>query len=121
MIRRLGVADTLDRLCPIRSVTSRPRLQRGVHSEVVSGYAKGRAHERIRVASRAGLHVATFLDEASAALASAVPNENHLNGPYWYTLDPGFRLITSTYGGAGRELDTSEVMRWEYLDDEVNK
>ncbi|HWC12482.1 MAG TPA: LuxR C-terminal-related transcriptional regulator [Acidimicrobiales bacterium] len=73
------------------------------------------------MASRAGLDVASFLDEASAALASAVPNENHLNGPYWYTLDPESRLITSDYGGDGCELDTSEVMRWEYLDDDVNK
>jgi DNA-binding CsgD family transcriptional regulator len=87
----------------------------------VGGYAKARAHERIRVASRAGLDVAGFLDEASAALASAVPNENHLNGPYWYTLDPESRLITSDYGGEGCELDTSAVMRWEYLDDDVNK
>lgn len=87
----------------------------------MSGYAKRRAHERIRVASSAGLDVASFLDEASAALASAVPNENHLNGPYWYTLDPESRLITSDYGGEGCELDTSEVMRWEYLDDDVNK
>ncbi len=87
----------------------------------MSGYAKRRAHERIRAASRAGLDVASFLDEASAALASAVPNENHLNGPYWYALDPGSRLITSDYGGEGCELDTSEVMRWEYLADDVNK
>jgi DNA-binding CsgD family transcriptional regulator len=73
------------------------------------------------VASRAGLDVASFLDEASAALASAVPNENHLKGPYWYTLDPESRLITSDYGGEGCDLDTSEVMRWEYLDDDFNK
>ena len=87
----------------------------------MSGYARRRAHERIRAASRAGLDVASFLDEASAALASAVPNESHLNGPYWYTLDPESRLITSDYGGEGCNLDTSEVMRWEYLDDDVNK
>ena len=87
----------------------------------MSGYAKARAHERIRDASRAGLDVASFLDEASSALASAVPNENHLNGPYWYTLDPESRLITSDYGGEGCELDTREVMRWEYFDDDVNK
>lgn len=85
------------------------------------GYAKERAHERIRAASRAGLDVASFLDEASSALASAVPNENHLNGPYWYALDPESRLITSDYGGEGCELDTAEVMRWEYLEDDVNK
>ena len=73
------------------------------------------------MASRAGFDVASFLDEANAALASAVPNENHLNGPYWYTLDPESRLITSDYGGEGCKLDTSEVMRWEYLDDDLNK
>ena len=73
------------------------------------------------MASRAGFDVAGFLDEATAALASAVPNENHLNGPYWYTLDPESRLITSDYGGEGCELDTSEVIRWEYLDDDFNK
>ncbi len=87
----------------------------------VRGYAKERAHERIRAASRAGLDVAGFLDEASSALASAVPNENHLNGPYWYALDPQSRLITSDYGGEGCELDTATVMRWEYLEDDVNK
>ena len=87
----------------------------------VRGYAKERAHERIRAASRSGLDVASFLDEASSALASAVPNENHLNGPYWYALDPESRLITSDYGGEGCELDTATVMRWEYLEDDVNK
>ena len=87
----------------------------------MGGYPKARAHDRIREASRAGLDVASFLDEASSVLASAVPNENHLNGPLWYTLDPESRLITSDYGGEGCKLDTSEVMRWEYLDDDVNK
>ena len=87
----------------------------------MSGYAKERAHERIRAASRGGRDVAGFLAEARDALASAVPNENHLDGPYWYTLDPQSRLITSDYGGEGCELDTSDVMRWEYLDDDVNK
>jgi DNA-binding CsgD family transcriptional regulator len=96
-------------------------LQPGVQNGAVSGYAKRRAHARIRAASSAGLDVAGFLDEASAALASAVPNENHMNGPYWYTLDPESRLITSDYGGEGCQLDTSDVMRWEYLDDDVNK
>src|SRR5919106_1505136 len=75
----------------------------------------------MRSLSRAGLDVAGFLDEASAVLASAVPNESQLNGPYWYILDPDSRLITSDYGGEGCELDTSEVMRWEYLDDDFNK
>jgi DNA-binding CsgD family transcriptional regulator len=88
----------------------------------VSQYAKERAHDRIGQLSRAGLDVASFLDEASAELASAVPNgTDHLDGPYWYTLDPETRLITSDYGGQGCELDTSEVMRWEYLDDDFNK
>ncbi len=54
-------------------------------------------------------------------LASAVPNESHLKGPYWYTIDPDSRLITSDYGGEDCALDTSEVMRWEYLESDVNK
>ena len=78
-----------------------PPVQPGVQNGVVGGYAKARARERIREASRAGLDVASFLDEASSALASAVPNENHLRGPYWYTLDPESRLITSDYGAEG--------------------
>ena len=49
----------------------------------MSQSAKARAHERIREVSRAGLDVAGFLDEASSVLAQAVPNENHLSGPYW--------------------------------------
>lgn len=87
----------------------------------MSAYVRARAHERIREVARGGLDVASFLDEASCVLASAVPNENHLSGPYWYTLDPASRLITSDYGAEGCELDTSEVMRWECLDDDVNK
>ncbi len=85
-------------------------------------YAKERSFDRIRALSRAGLDVACFLRDASDALASAIPNGTpHLDGPYWYTLDPEARLITSTYGGEGCDLDTSAVMRWEYLDDDVNK
>jgi DNA-binding CsgD family transcriptional regulator len=88
----------------------------------MSGYAKSRASDRIRRLSHAGLDVARFLDEASAALALAVPNgTDHLECPYWYTLDPESRLITSDYGGEGCDLDTSAVMRWEYLEDDFNK
>lgn len=88
----------------------------------MSGYAKARACDRIRRLSHAGLDVARFLDEASAALAPAVPNgTDHLECPYWYTLDPESRLITSDYGGEGCDLDTSAVMRWEYLEDDFNK
>ena len=36
----------------------------------MGGYAKARARERIREAARGGLDVASFLDEASSALAS---------------------------------------------------
>ena len=88
----------------------------------MSGYAKERALDRIRRLSSAGLDVAGFLDQASAALAPAVPNGTDLmEWPYWYTLDTESRLITSDYGGEGCSLDTSAVMRWEYLDDDVNK
>lgn len=88
----------------------------------VSGYAKACACDRIRRLSHGGLDVARFLDEASAALAPAVPNgTDHLKFPYWYTLDPESQLITSDYGGESCDLDTSAVMRWEYLDDDFNK
>lgn len=88
----------------------------------MSGYARERACDRIRRLSHAGLDVACFLDEASAALALAVPNgTDHLKFPYWYTLDPESRLITSDYGGEGCDLDTSAVMRWEYVEDDFNK
>jgi DNA-binding CsgD family transcriptional regulator len=88
----------------------------------MTGYAKERACDRIRRLSHSGLDVARFLDEASAALTLAVPNgTDHLECPYWYTLDPESRLITSDYGGEGCDLDTSAVMRWEYLEDDFNK
>ena len=97
-------------------------LRTGCENGDVTDYARERAHDRIGQLSRAGLDVASFLDEASAAVASAVPNgTDHLGGPYWYTLDPETRLITSDYGGQGCELDTSDVMRWEYLDDDFNQ
>ncbi|MEX2553963.1 MAG: helix-turn-helix transcriptional regulator [Actinomycetota bacterium] len=88
----------------------------------MSGYAKERALDRIQRLRSAGLDVAAFLDEASVDLAPAVPNgTDHLRCPYWYTLDPESRLITSDYGGEGCGLDTRAVMRWEYLDDDLNK
>lgn len=88
----------------------------------MSGQCKERAHDRIRRLARAGLDVARFLDEASAAIAPAVPNgtDSH-EQPYWYTIDPESQLITSDYGGADCSLDTAAVMRWEYLDNDVNK
>ncbi|HZA40742.1 MAG TPA: helix-turn-helix transcriptional regulator [Actinomycetota bacterium] len=88
----------------------------------MSGHIKERAHDRIQQLARAGLDVARFLNEASAALAPAVPNgTDYMEHPYWYTLDPQSQLITSDYGGDGCGLDTTAVMRWEYLDDDVNK
>ncbi len=88
----------------------------------MSGQLKERAHDRIRRLAHAGLDVAQFFDEASAAIASAVPNgTDSMDQPYWYTLDPESHLITSDYGGSGCSLDTAAVMRWEYLDDDVNK
>ena len=88
----------------------------------MSGQCKERAHDRIRRLAHANLDVAHFLDEASAAIAAAVPNgTDYMEQPYWYTLDPESHLITSDYGGSGCSLDTAAVMRWEYLDDDVNK
>lgn len=88
----------------------------------MSGQFKERAHDQIRRLAHAGLDVAHFLDEASAAIAPAVPNgTDSMQQPYWYTLDPESHLITGDYGGSGCSLDTAAVMRWEYLDDDVNK
>lgn len=88
----------------------------------MSGYAKEWACDRIRGLARAGLDVARFLEEANAALSPAVPNgTDYLECPYWYTLDPESQLIISDYGGEGCDLDTSAVMRWEYLEDDFNK
>ncbi len=40
--------------------------------------------------------------------------------PTWYALDPRSLLITGVYGPEC-ELDTAAQMRWEYIDDDVNK
>ena len=69
----------------------------------------------------AGLDVAAFCAAAGPLVARAVPSATGAAAtPTWYALDPRSLLITGVYGPEC-ELDTAAQMRWEYIDDDVNK
>lgn len=84
-----------------------------------------RAGDRVRrdleELADAGLHVAAFCAAAGPLVARAVPSAaGAAETPTWYALDPRSLLINGVYG-PDCELDTAAQMRWEYLDDDVNK
>ena len=69
----------------------------------------------------AGLDVAAFCAAAGPLVARAVPSATGAAAtPTWYALDPRSLLITGVYGPEC-ELHTAAQMRWEYIDDDVNK
>ena len=84
-----------------------PRLE-------VSAHARQQVLERIQHLAREGLDVASFLSEAGAVLARAVPSgTDTLPTPSWATVDPTSMLITSTYS-EGCEMPIEEVVAFEY-------
>ena len=69
----------------------------------------------------AGLDVAGFCAAAGELLARAVPSATGTAAaPTWYALDPRSLLITGMYGPECT-LDSAAQMRWEYVDEDVNK
>ncbi|MEJ2856186.1 MULTISPECIES: helix-turn-helix transcriptional regulator [unclassified Saccharothrix] len=69
----------------------------------------------------AGLGVAAFCAAAGPLVARAVPSSTGASdAPTWYTLDPRSLVVTGVHGPQC-VLDTAAQMRWEYLDDDVNK
>ena len=84
-----------------------------------------RAQDRVRRdladVADAGLDVAAFCAAAGPLVARAVPSETGSAAvPTWYALDPRSLVITGVYGPECA-LDIAAQMRWEYLDDDVNK
>jgi DNA-binding CsgD family transcriptional regulator len=78
-------------------------------------YAKERAHDRIAEATRRGLDLVGFWQEAADAIAPAVP---YYLAPCWYTLDPASLLATSHYDhGLIPELPADILVREYYRDD----
>lgn len=112
MLTRLS---TLTRTGHTRKVVLHPRG--GPYSEGVTGYAMGRAQERIARLSGQGLDLVSFWTQSSEALASAVP---FYQQPCWFTLDPASLLVTSHYNPAMPELP-GEWLAQEYYGDDVNK
>jgi DNA-binding CsgD family transcriptional regulator len=74
-----------------------------------------RVLDRVRELALAGHDVDTFFEAATEAISSAIPNHSLT----WYTLDPSSSLITSIHGAG--ELDVSEELRWEYVEDDLLK
>ena len=69
----------------------------------------------------ARLDVATFCAEAGPQLARVVPScAGAAESPTWYALDPCSLLVTGVYGPEC-EIDTAAQVRWEYVDEDVNK
>lgn len=69
----------------------------------------------------ARLNVATFCAEAGPQLARVVPScAGAAESPTWYALDPCSFLVTGVYGPEC-EIATAAQMRWEYVDEDVNK
>ena len=79
-----------------------------------STYTRQQVLEQLQLLAREGRDVATFLAEAGALLARAVPSgTDTLPAPSWVTLDPTSLLITSLHA-EGCEMPTEEVVAFEY-------
>jgi DNA-binding CsgD family transcriptional regulator len=77
---------------------------------------KTRAQDRIAELARRGYDLATFWDECTDVLVTAV----HVDKPCWYTLDPASYLITSHYHPDLPEFPP-ELLNHEYYGDDVNQ
>ncbi|MEV7574734.1 helix-turn-helix transcriptional regulator [Pseudarthrobacter sp. NPDC089323] len=83
--------------------------------------AAGRIRRDLGDLVDAGLHAADFCAAAGPLVARAVPSAAGAAAtPTWYSLDPGSLLINGVYG-PDCTLDGAAQMRWEYLDNDVNK
>jgi DNA-binding CsgD family transcriptional regulator len=71
--------------------------------------------DRVRELALAGHDLDGFLEAATEAISSAIPN----HALTWYALDPSSNLITSIHGGV--DLDVSEEVHWEYGEDDFLK
>lgn len=76
-----------------------------------------RAVERIADAAGRGHDVVRLWEETTEILTPLVPN---LRGPCCYTLDPASLLITSHFNPAMSYELPEEMLRGEYLDDNVH-
>lgn len=88
-----------------------------IYNPVMNEFAKHHTRNRIIRAASQNLDLVTFWNEASAALASAVP---HYLTPCWFTLDPTSLLVTSHYQSEILELP-SEWLAHEYFVDDFHK
>jgi DNA-binding CsgD family transcriptional regulator len=69
----------------------------------------------------AGLNTEAFCMAAGSLVARAVPSgAGEYETPTWYALDPGSLLINGVFG-PDCTLDAAAQMRWEYVEDDVNK
>lgn len=80
-------------------------------------YTKRQALKKIVRAASQNLDLVGFWNEASAALANAVP---HFLTPCWFTLDPTSLLVTSHYQTEVPELP-AEWLAHEYFADDFHK
>lgn len=69
----------------------------------------------------AGLDTGAFCIAAGALVARAVPSgAGEYQTPTWYALDPASLLINGVFG-PDCTLDAVAQMRWEYIENDVNK
>jgi DNA-binding CsgD family transcriptional regulator len=74
-----------------------------------------RVLDRVRELALAGHDLDRFFEAATEAISSTIPNHTLT----WYALDPSSNLITSIHGGV--DLDVSEEVHWEYVEDDLLK
>jgi hypothetical protein len=97
------------------------RISDGREAVVMDSRTGDRVRRDLDELVDAGLDVAAFCAAAGALVAQAVPSATGAAAaPTWYALDPRSLLITGAYGPEC-ELDAAAQMRWEYIDDDVNK
>ena len=85
--------------------------------DVMSGFAKELAQDRVARLARRHQDLATFWRESSLVINRAVPN---FQGPCWFTMDPASLLVTSHFNDYMPEIPP-EWGALEYYEDDVNK
>ena len=118
LLRRVLLSATLDR----DEGVSHPRKLLygswvGPALDVMSGFAKELALDRVARLARRHQDLATFWRESSFVINRAVPN---FQGPCWFTMDPASLLITSHFNDFMPEIPP-EWGALEYYEDDVNK
>ena len=99
-----------------RKVVIRTGLGRS-YRDVMAGYAKERARDKIAALTRQNLDLVTYWRESSEVIASVIP---YYSAPCWFTMDPASLLVTSHFNEHMPALPP-EWLAEEYYGDDVHR